>query len=220
MSPLLARAKTDRGWVPTFVCLLLMGIALAATWKLDRDIYHATYVGPDKLPVVEAFDWYKLFRIVGYWPTWIAIGGALILQQRPWRTSAFRAGNWGGALVIVAAGLAGGIAEALRPIVGRLRPYQTDGFHRYNGLPDDPTMHASLGGPSSHTAVAVGAACMIFFLWPRPGLIALVLAAGCAWTRMISGAHFASDVVAGAILGYACARVLPHQAGGPGGPHR
>ena len=212
--------RSDRGWGPTLLLLLMAGVALAACWRFDREIFHATYVGPDRLGVVEAFDWYKLLRVAGYWPAWIAIGGALILHQRPWRSSAFRAGAWGGALVIVAAGLAGGITEALRPLVGRLRPYQTDGVHRYHGLPDDPSMHASFGGVSSHAAVAFGAACMISFLWPRAGLIALALAAGCAWTRMISGAHFASDVVAGAVIGYACARILPHQASGGGGAHR
>jgi membrane-associated phospholipid phosphatase len=194
--------------------LVLWGIALAVCWRFDRDLFHATYVGRERLPAIEAFDWYRLFRVCGYLPAWLAIGGALLLHQRPWRSASFRPGQWAGALIIVAAALAGGIAEALRPLVGRLRPFQTDGVHRYHGLPDDPAMSASFGGASSHVAVAFGAACMLAFLWPRAGIVALIMATGCAWTRVISGAHFASDAVAGALIGYACARVLPHKGGG------
>lgn len=223
MTPLSSRTprSSRRGTLPLIVVLIAWGLVMAICWRLDRDIFHATYVGRERLAAVEAFDWYRLLRIAGYLPTWIAIGGALVLHHRPWRSASFRPAQWGGILVFIAAAIAGAIAEALRPLVGRLRPFQTDGVHRYHGLPDDPGMSASFGGASSHVAVAFGAACMIAFLWPRAGVIALAVAAGCAWTRMISGAHFASDAVAGAFIGYACARVLPHRGGvgGRGGAH-
>ncbi len=198
-----ARASTSK---KVFVGALVV-IALALLWRFDRDIFHAVWVGADFKERIEKKDWYQFFRAAGYLPTWLAIGGALLLHERPWRPGARRA-TWAGLRVLAAAAIAGGLAEALKPIVGRLRPSQTDGVNRFHGLPDDPTVNASFGMASSHAGVAFGAAFVLVILYPRAGIVAIIVACGCAWTRLLSGAHFASDVFVGALLGYACARLL------------
>jgi len=42
-------------------------------------------------------------------------------------------------------------------------------------------------------------------VYPGAGLVALAVAVGCGWTRMIAGRHFLSDVLIGAVVGYAVA---------------
>ena len=104
--------------------------------------------------------------------------------------------------------LAGAAAEILKPLVGRIRPMFTDGRHLFRhvtGLTDD---QISYGMASSHAAVAFGAAFAILFVYGGPGWVALAVAAGCGVTRMMTGAHFATDVYIAAVLGYAFARVV------------
>jgi len=61
---------------------------------------------------------------------------------------------------------------------------------------------------SSHTAVAFGAAAMLARLFPGARIVWYGVAAGCALTRVASGAHFMSDVVVGALLGWLAAWML------------
>lgn len=196
--------------------LLLVGLAaaliFAAAWHYDTDIFRATFPGPERRNVIITRDWYQFLRGVGFLPTWLAIGGAIILAGGHKRAS--RAG----ALLIASPAIAGGLAELLKPIVARYRPEFAEGVHKYH-VSTDPSS-GPYGFASSHAAVAFGAAFMLLFVYPRAGVLALLLAAGCAWTRILSGAHFASDVVAGIVIGYACARLLrplPGRTGGGGG---
>ena len=66
----------------------------------------------------------------------------------------------------------------------------------------------NLGLPSSHAAVAFGGACMLSVYLPKLRPLLLLLALGCAYTRLITGAHFASDVFVGALLGWVIARMF------------
>lgn len=61
--------------------------------------------------------------------------------------------------------------------------------------------------PSSHAAVAFGGAWAVALLWPRLKGLALFLACGCGVTRMLTGDHFLSDVVAAGLLGWGAAVV-------------
>jgi membrane-associated phospholipid phosphatase len=67
---------------------------------------------------------------------------------------------------------------------------------------------SNLGLPSSHAAVAAGGAAALIAWRPAVWPIAVVLAAGCAMTRLLSGAHFLSDVTLGAIVGYVAWRLV------------
>ncbi len=184
-------------------------IVFAVCWRYDTQIFHAVFVGAARRAEVESGAWYQFFRGIGFLPTWLAIGGAIMLAGR--QRKAVR----DGALIILSAAVAGGIAEILKPLVARYRPEVSDGVHKYRSLATDPT--GPYGLASSHAAVAFGAAVMLLFIYPRAGVLALILAAGCAWTRLLSGAHYASDVFIGLLLGYACARLLrpkPSRSGG------
>ena len=71
-----------------------------------------------------------------------------------------------------------------------------------------PFQTTDLGFPSGHTIVAFAGAAAIARLFPRAGPLAYLLAAGCGLTRILSHAHFAGDVVGGAIAGWAIVAAL------------
>lgn len=175
---------------------------------LDGPLYRAIAVDPDRKAVVEGRDWYRTLRVVGTLWLWAPLCLAWALAARA-RDAAANAGR-----VFLAAILSGALAEVLQAAIGRRRPDATDGRHEFKGLIERFTDPDGLGLPSSHAAVAFGAACMVAYLHPRAGVVALAAAVGCGWTRMLAGAHFASDVLGALIVGYAVARLLR-----PGGWH-
>ena len=88
--------------------------------------------------------------------------------------------------------------SALRAIVNRARPYESGGIV--------PVLKKKTRGksfPSRHvsSAFAIGVAMLAYLPWAG----CLVLAAGAAmgYTRFASGAHYPSDLLAGALLGAA-----------------
>jgi membrane-associated phospholipid phosphatase len=203
--------------------LLRLGVPLAVVLLVlllfDRAIFHWVYAGaraatPADAELVrqrfESFGWVAALRSAGYLGTWIVVAVALYVRPRGREARGPALESF---LIVAAAALAGASAEILKPIVGRVRPLFTDGRTMFRSVKGDMAEgvdpHAvSYGMASSHAAVAFGAACMVLFLYGRPGWVALGVAAGCGLTRMIAGAHFASDVFVGAVLGYAWARLV------------
>ncbi|WP_024914061.1 phosphatase PAP2 family protein [Chania multitudinisentens] len=64
--------------------------------------------------------------------------------------------------------------------------------------------------PSAHTARIAACTAMLYFCVPdvRLGLVALVLTAGVAYSRVAGRHHYVRDVVAGALLGAGTAYLL------------
>jgi undecaprenyl-diphosphatase len=86
----------------------------------------------------------------------------------------------------------------LKSVIGRDRPFVGDPrVHPSIGLPHDPSM------PSGHAMNAFAGAVLLAAVVPRARWPLLGLAALIALSRVYLGAHFPSDVVAGAILGAA-----------------
>jgi membrane-associated phospholipid phosphatase len=97
---------------------------------------------------------------------------------------------------IIASGV---ICPALKYAVGRSRPYQTeqdtDEFNPFSGASSFPSGHTT----QAFTVAAVAA--FTFDDQPLVGALAFIAATGVGASRINSNAHYASDVVAGAILG-------------------
>lgn len=204
------------------LCLLVIGVAHAL------DAPALALLSADDPARLERRDWYRLLRVMGYLPTWLAVGLGVALAQRPRRARApdapparagvprqrdagllAAAGWWtGGARLALSAALAGLVAEAAKRLIGRERPDAADpGYHfkpLFRAFVDD----ANLGIPSSHAAVAFGGAFMLARLYPGAGPVAVALAAGCALTRLLAGAHYLSDVAAAGLIGWATAWAL------------
>ncbi|MBM4107287.1 MAG: phosphatase PAP2 family protein [Phycisphaerae bacterium] len=184
---------------------------------LDRAIFFALRVTSEPgSRALEARDWFQLFRQVGYVPTWILIALSIMLfdgasARRRLRTGGARTPIFEvcrrGLALLGGAVLAGAAAELLKLVIGRERPIGPD--KEYQGYVFRPLLDgfrdgSNLGLPSSHAAVAFGAAFVLMRLFPGVWPAALVAASGCALTRLLAGAHFASDVYLAAAVAYAC----------------
>jgi membrane-associated phospholipid phosphatase len=135
------------------------------------------------------------------WPSHVIIG-LLLAAIAWWRgnrkwTRVFLA-------MVVAAGLAGGGAYALKLSTGRVRPSVK--VEKVWGGPDLRQNFQSF--PSGHTAVSCGFFGVLFFVSWRIGLLCLPLPLFVAFSRIFLGAHYLSDVVCAALLGALCACVV------------
>lgn len=178
---------------------ILWILAIALAHVLDHWAWQWFSVGKD----VERRDWWQFLRAVGYLPLWVALAlaidfGRTSLSPRP--------RNLPGLAALLSAALAGAVAEGLKFVIGRGRPTDT-GEYIWHGL-FAPLEVGNRGIPSSHAAVAFGGMFALSAAFPRATPVLVLLAAGCAASRVLSGAHFLSDVVAGAALGSASAYVF------------
>ncbi|MFN0134329.1 MAG: phosphatase PAP2 family protein [Phycisphaerales bacterium] len=112
-------------------------------------------------------------------------------------------------------------------LVGRPRPKLDDPWHFLGPLGTYPTsrgmMHAwefwAKGAseiwsmPSSHTTYAVAFSLFLAWMYPRLRTLVLVLAGVVGVCRVLTGAHYPSDVVVGAALGAIAAGVVLRRAG-------
>jgi len=111
---------------------------------------------------------------------------------------------------------AGLAADGIKLLVARRRPRSYPPDAPLDMLPLETFEHwfpvTSAGSglqsfPSAHTATAVGLAVALAWLYQRGRLLFVSFAGLAAMQRLVSGAHFASDITAGAALGYAVALV-------------
>jgi membrane-associated phospholipid phosphatase len=174
--------------------ILAAGLLMALAFVLDPWVWrHLSY------PAVYEHDWGRLLRVTGSLVFWAPLTLAMGLQLRaghPPRS----AGVW---RVLAAPVLAGGVAELLKLLVRRERPGLHEGTYVFRGFAERPFDTHDIGFPSSHAVVAFAGAAVLSRVYPRAGAVAYALALGCAATRVLAQAHFASDVVAGGIAGWA-----------------
>ena len=92
------------------------------------------------------------------------------------------------------------IALAAKNLIGKARPEFYDGAVLWVSQPlADSYLYASF--PSGHSTTVAALAAAVFLTAPRLAWIATPFALWIAFTRLITGAHFPSDVVAGMLLG-------------------
>jgi membrane-associated phospholipid phosphatase len=118
-------------------------------------------------------------------------------------------------LLTVAPLVAGLICEVLKILLRRERPGLHDGTYFFRSFADHPWSTGAIGLPSSHTMVAFAGAGMASYLFPRSWPAWMLLAAGCAFTRVAAQAHFLSDVVLAGMAGLLVARLLWMKLGWP-----
>lgn len=140
-------------------------------------------------------DWGRLLRVLGYLPLWFVLALALWLHEVPrmWRRPAALA------LTPAIAGIAG---ELLKLLLRRERPGAHEGAYYFRPFSERTFSSSGLALPSSHAVVAFGAAAILSRLFPRAWVIWWALAWGCALSRVAAGAHFLSDVVVSAVVGW------------------
>lgn len=157
------------------------------------------------------------------WP-WIAL--AVVFIFRHWGGADGRKVRLGlrrGVFVVLVPALAGLAAEALKVLSRRLRPEDHSGFYAFkpwarataDGGGNAPGVLSGefwstsrIGLASSHAAVALGGALAAGLLLPRWRVPLLIAAVLCSLSRVAVGAHFLSDVCAGAAIGCALYAVV------------
>jgi membrane-associated phospholipid phosphatase len=119
-----------------------------------------------------------------------------------------RTRRWAMPRLIAAALAAGGVADLVKMLVMRTRPNDVPADFAGSiwatfgpWLPGLSATSSLQSFPSAHTATAAGFAAALIWLYPQGRLLftALVALVGCQ--RIISGAHFPSDVLCGAAVG-------------------
>src|SRR5262245_26045223 len=109
---------------------------------------------------------------------------------------------------VIAAGLAAALALAVAHGITLL----WDRPRPYLGHPNDAHLFIPASSdssfPSDHATAAFAIAVSLFLRSTRIGLLAIAMAAALALSRVAVGAHYPSDVVAGALLGAAAALAL------------
>lgn len=170
------------------LALVLAHLADEAAWAMLRD------------PRVNEREWGRLLRSAGYVPTWILGAAALWLASD--RAGHGRPGRWRAGVLLLAPALAGGLAEVMKLVVRRQRPGAESAEYLFRPYDVDLWSTRGLGMASSHTAVAFGAAAVLARCFPGAAPVWYLLAVGCAATRVLAGAHYLSDTVAAAALGW------------------
>lgn len=181
-------------WRHTLLIAFLLALSLLILSLLDKQLWQLLLLDPDKS--LENKDWWQLLRQFGSLILWIIIAALFILHDHARK----RPGAWHrGLMIVLAAAIAGALAEALKGIVGRARPLTTGEYH-FKWL--EPHEHLPGGLASSHTAVAFGGAIMLSWFMPMWRVPLMILAFLCAMTRLIVGAHFVTDVYVAILLAW------------------
>jgi undecaprenyl-diphosphatase len=122
---------------------------------------------------------------------WYSLGTILVLVGGPHRYAAVGAAGCaaiGGVLVF----------KALKKLSRRLRPCQLEPHCWSKVLPPD-----QFSFPSGHTMTAFAIALVVSYFYPSLEGPMYFLAISIAFSRVVLGMHFLSDVLAGAVLGSA-----------------
>jgi membrane-associated phospholipid phosphatase len=125
-------------------------------------------------------------------------------SERLWRSRA-----WAGAYAFCACAGAGLLNNLLKVIAGRPRPkiFYRDGQHSFDFFRFQADF---LSFPSGHTAMAFAVATVATVLLPRHIAAYYLLAVMVGASRVLGGAHWVSDVIAGAFVGVAGALAMRH----------
>jgi membrane-associated phospholipid phosphatase len=180
------------------LCIALA--SLADGWTYHHVVFHRVY----------DTDWGRALRTVGYWPTWAIVAfavwrhGAVSDRSADARARATATASW----LLASTTVAGILAEGLKLLIRRDRPGIGDGGYMFRAWAERPLTTAGFGMPSSHAVEAFAAAAVLAGWLPETRCLWYALAVACGVTRLLSGAHFLSDVVAGALLGILTAYTL------------
>ena len=197
--------ETSRGFRRALlVPLALLAAGAAALLLVDVPLAHWCVEGHDKLRQ-EALRFFSPAEAYGHGMglVFVLVGIYQLDPQRRWALARLAATALG----------AGLLADVAKLLVLRIRPHNFnfhggvwDTFGRW--LPLWRGLSGQQSMPSGHTALAVGLAMALAWLYPRgrwlfPGVAALV-----ACQRITGGAHYLSDTLVGASLGCLSAAIF------------
>jgi len=136
--------------------------------------------------------------------TIIGIRGSVWVVAALWLLFARPAHRMAAWRLLLSLGLAGLITDAtLKPLVGRARPFVD--HPEYRELLPVPETRSF---PSGHASTNAAGAVAFPRIFPAAAIPAAALALLIGTSRIALGVHFPSDVLAGFLIGYLCARFV------------
>lgn len=165
---------------------------LAQAQRVDAAVY-ATVARIDIPPLDRAMR--ELSRTANYSKPWIGAAAVLAVAGGD---KGRRAAVGGLAAIAVTAAVAN---VAVKPVGRRRRPV------REGALPRHVPMPRSRSFPSGHTAAGFAFATGVGATLPRLALPLRILAGLVGYSRVHTGVHYPGDVLSGAVLGVALARL-------------
>jgi membrane-associated phospholipid phosphatase len=183
-----------------------MVLLIAAAHLIDRWAYETLV-----MPRIYDIDAGRMFRIFGFLPFWWIAAFALWLCDHNADTresTGVRARHARALFLAGAPTLCGIVAEVAKLLIRRMRPAAGAGDYVFRAWSERTFSTAGLAMPSSHAIIAFGAAFALAHLFPRARWLWYALAAGCALTRVLAGAHFVSDVVLSGVLAWIVVELL------------
>ncbi len=195
-----ADLRINRPRPPGYVWLIVVAMILAGFAGLDRVVHSWSLKLATAHPTdADFYEVTRTFWDIIRWP--VTIPGALavyfatwVLHPRHWR--------------IATAGMAGVFSAGLttyllQGAIGRLRPDQSNSHLTFKPMIKFLDSQAlAVCFPSGEATAAFAIAAALCIAWPRWRWIFLVLAGLVAMARLVQGAHFLSDVTAGAAVGW------------------
>lgn len=177
-----------------FVALLLAAVVAACYLLVDRPA--AFWVRTLDPQVVFVF---KKITVLGSSGPYLVCLAALYLALRFY----FRKGEAAQrALFVIAAIVVSGVTvDVLKAILARLRPMALFAETPQYGFAFFKIGYKYNSFPSGHATTTLAVACALSLLYPRLRLLWFAVAAVVASSRVIVGAHFPGDVLAGAWFG-------------------
>lgn len=145
-------------------------------------------------------------RQLGEMETWLVIAVIVMVVDGLSASRRTLLGAFERGLIVIWAPMLGGLVSTLlKLVVRRERPDAHAGEYVFRPWTDATWDSSGLGFTSGHSAVALGGAFILSMLYPRLAPLWLLGAALCGLSRLMTQAHFFSDVVGGAVVGLACA---------------
>ncbi len=205
VSPESDEATRKRYFVPLWLFVAIMAVVgEIAVWPFDMEI--SQYYRTTKIPS-------ELNKLVNISEAFAhGTGIAVILITLFWMDIPRRKNMLVVTIIVILAGVASNSAKRVYP---RIRPH-TDHDAMVVSAADSWTYAAKIkksdstiqSFPSGHSAATVAFAIGLAFVYPRGRWIFLTLAVLACFQRVISAAHYPTDVFAGAVVGCAVAGLV------------
>ena len=179
--------------------IIIAGLAIAVSFHFDDSVRE--FMMQNQNPAMRNFMRYV--SLLGDWPLHTAVG--LVLLGLAWRR---RSEEWTRIFLamLLAMMLAGVAGTVIKRTVPRARP-SVHADTRWGGPRFSSKYHSF---PSGHVGASTAFFGVLLIARRRIGLACLPIPILTGLSRMYIGAHYLSDVVCAAVLGFSCAVVVAH----------